>query len=230
VRINIGCGATPTDGWTNLDNSLTVRVARWPVLVRLLSKAKVLDEQSCEFAEVAIKGNIRYANASQHIPYADNSVEVIYSSHMIEHLDRSEAKAFLLEARRILRPGGRIRLAVPDLALLVQEYLETGDADQLIDRTHMSHGRPRGFSSRLKATIVGPRRHLWMYDGPSLSKLLVNSGFADARIMPAGVTSIENPGGLDLAERSRESVYVEAVCSFGEDAGNDVAERSRQRV
>lgn len=211
MRVNIGCGATPTGGWTNLDNSLTVRLARWPILVRLLSKAKILDGQSCEFAKVAIQRNIRYANASLHIPLADNSVEVIYSSHMIEHLDRREARAFLLEARRVLQPGGIIRLAVPDLALLVKEYLETGDADQLIDRTHMSHGRPRGLFSRLKAMLIGPRRHLWMYDGRSLSMLLSNAGFADARPMPVGTTSIENPEGLDLAERSRESVYVEAI-------------------
>jgi SAM-dependent methyltransferase len=211
VRVNIGCGATPTDGWTNLDNSFTVRVARWPMLVRVLSKLGIIDGQSREFAQVANRENIRFANASLHIPYADNSVEVVYSSHMVEHLDRQEARAFLLEVRRILQPGGIIRLAVPDLALLVKEYLETGDADQLIDRTHMSQGRARGPFPRLKAALIGPRRHLWMYDGRSLSMLLSNAGFIDASIMPAGTTSIEKPGHLDLAERARESVYVEAI-------------------
>jgi predicted SAM-dependent methyltransferase len=40
---------------------------------------------------------------------------------MIEHLDRREARSFLAEARRVLRPGGVLRLAAPDLSRLVDQ-------------------------------------------------------------------------------------------------------------
>jgi hypothetical protein len=50
-----------------------------------------------------------------------------------------------------------------------------------------------------------------MYDGESLTRLLRETGFADAAVVPAGSTSIADPGLLDLAERAAESVYVEAV-------------------
>jgi len=211
MRVNVGCGATPTDGWANLDNSFSIRAARWPLLIRMLSMARILDKQSCKFAEIANDKNIRFANVSLRIPYADNSVEVVYSSHMIEHLDRREAKAFLMEVRRILRPGGIVRLAAPDLAGLVKAYLATGNADQFIDRTHMSQERPRGVLARTKTVIIGSRGHMWMYDGPSLAALLCDAGFSDVSIVPAGTTKIGNPGSLDLAERAEESVYVEAV-------------------
>ena len=49
-----------------------------------------------------------------------------------------------------------------------------------------------------------------MYDGPSLLRLLTESGFSGARVVAAGETSIESPGPLDLREREDESVYVEA--------------------
>ena len=52
-----------------------------------------------------------------------------------------------------------------------------------------------------------------MYDGKSLTRLLSEAGFVDARVMPAGLTNIADPHGLDLAERAAESVYVEAVQS-----------------
>ena len=212
MRVNIGCGATPTDGWANMDNSFAIRVARWPLLVRALSGARILNRQSCEFAKIAHKNNIRFANASRRIPYDCNSVEVVYSSHMIEHLDRREARAFLLEVRRVLRPGGVVRLAAPDLARLARSYLATGNSDEFVYGTHMGQEAPRGIFPRLKTALTGPRHHLWMYDGRSLAKLLSDAGFADVSVMPPGRTNIVDPGSLDLAERSEESVYVEAIC------------------
>jgi predicted SAM-dependent methyltransferase len=211
VRVNVGCGATPTDGWVNLDNSFTVRVAQWPLLAQILLGTRILRGSSREFVKVANEKQIRFANASLRIPYADNSAEVVYSSHMIEHLDRREAQAFLLEVRRILRPAGIVRLAVPDLSRLVEDYLATGDADEFVTRTYMGQERPSGTFSRLKMAAIGPRNHLWMYDGHSLARRLRDAGFADVSIMPPGITNIADPGNLDLAERADESVYIEAV-------------------
>jgi predicted SAM-dependent methyltransferase len=130
---------------------------------------------------------------------------------MIEHLDQREAQAFLIEVRRILRPGGIVRLAAPDLKRLVKNYLITGDADEFIAGTHMGQARPTGMVARLRSALIGPRNHLWMYDGHSLSRLLCDAGFANVAIMPPGETSITDPGSLDLKERADESVYVEAA-------------------
>jgi hypothetical protein len=130
---------------------------------------------------------------------------------MIEHLDRGEAGAFLCEVRRILRPGGIVRLAAPDLGQLVRGYLASGDADAFIAGTHMGQDRPAGILLRVRRALAGPRNHLWMYDGDSLSRLLRTAGFADVAVMPPGETRISQSGHLDLTERADESVYVEAV-------------------
>jgi hypothetical protein len=63
----------------------------------------------------------------------------------------------------------------------------------------------------MKWVLIGPRHHLWMYDGNSLAKLMHEAGFADVAIMPAGKTNIADPGDLDLEERASESIYVEAI-------------------
>lgn len=211
VRVNVGCGASPTPGWLNFDNSLAVRAANWPLAIQLLRQARVLNEYSWEFVQVAKRKNVRFANATTRIPCPDNSADVVYSSHMIEHLDRREAQAFLLEVRRILQPGGIVRVAAPDLARFAEDYSTTGDADGFIAKTHMGLARPVGVLSRIKWGLIGPRHHLWMYDGPSLSKLISDAGFVDVMIMPAGKTNITDPGSLDLEERADESVYVEAA-------------------
>lgn len=129
---------------------------------------------------------------------------------MIEHLDRTEAQAFLSEVRRILIPGGIVRIAVPDLARLVEQYQATGDADEFIAKTRMGEPRSTGLVPRVRLALIGPRNHLWMYDGRSLSELLHKVGFADTCVMPPGKTNITDPGQLDLEERADESVYVEA--------------------
>lgn len=211
MKVNVGCGATPTNGWVNFDNSLTVRMARWPMVMRCLRGARVLSGQSSKLAMIANGQEVRFANGAVRIPCADKSVEMVYSSHMIEHLDRKEAQAFLLEVRRILMPGGIVRLVAPDLTKLVDDYLATGDADEFIAGMHMGQARPTGIVPRVRSVLIGPRNHLWMYDSRSLSRLLGNAGFVNVAVMPPGKTSITDPGSLDLEERAKESVYVEAV-------------------
>jgi predicted SAM-dependent methyltransferase len=209
TRLNIGCGATPTAGWTNYDNTLTLRLARVPLLVPLLARLGLVTDAQQAFARAA-RGRIRYADAVRRIPEPDASVDALYTSHMIEHLDRDDVRAFLAEARRVLAPGGVIRIAVPDLRYHVDRYVRDGDADGLVDRLYLSRPRARTWRQTLTRLAAGERQHQWMYDGPSLAALLASAGFVDARVLRAGETMIAEPGPLDLAERMPESVFVEA--------------------
>ena len=59
--------------------------------------------------------------------------------------------------------------------------------------------------------MIGYRQHQWMYDGKSLCNLLKNIGFRKVQIFKNGLTQISDPEGLDLNERSEQSVYVEGV-------------------
>lgn len=55
-------------------------------------------------------------------PLEDHVGEIVYSSHTLEHITDSAAKSFFREAYRILKPGGVIRLTMPDADLLVNAY------------------------------------------------------------------------------------------------------------
>jgi SAM-dependent methyltransferase len=211
IRVNVGCGLSPTPEWLNFDNSFSVRVAHWPVVPTMLARMGFFAAKSTELVEMARRGNVRFANAAARIPCATASVATVYSSHMIEHLDRGEARAFLAEVWRVLSPGGVVRIAAPDLSLLIREYGVTGDADEFVAGVHMGLSRPTGFRGWARWAVVGPRHHLWMYDGESLTRLLLAMGFKEAAIMPPGSTMIADPGQLNLSERVSESVYVEAV-------------------
>jgi predicted SAM-dependent methyltransferase len=180
------------------------------LLVRALAASGVLSQRQQNFARVAAQAGIEWADVTRHIPAPNDSVEVIYSSHMLEHLDRAAARAFLLEVRRVLVPGGVLRLAVPDLALLVESYASSGDGDAFITDTLLTRPHPRTALAKLRWVIVGDRGHAWMYDSRSLVALVTALDFDAVQAVPAGVTGIADPGELDLREQEGQSLYVEA--------------------
>ncbi|MEC7626757.1 MAG: methyltransferase domain-containing protein [Verrucomicrobiota bacterium] len=59
----------------------------------------------------------------QPLPFDDHSFDVLYSSHFLEHLGDPEARSFLRECMRVLKPGGILRLVVPNLEDIARDYL-----------------------------------------------------------------------------------------------------------
>ncbi|WP_413432513.1 class I SAM-dependent methyltransferase [Crateriforma spongiae] len=79
------------------------------------------------------------------LPFSDDSFDGIYSSHVLEHLTPASADAMLAECRRVLRPGGVLRIVVPDLEGITREYLHalekaaaTGDDRSLANHQWMT--------------------------------------------------------------------------------------------
>lgn len=137
-------------------------------------------------------------------------MDTIYSSHMLEHLDRAEAQSFLAECRRVLRPGGILRLAVPDLRNAAYQYLRLSDADGFLRHLQFDLDKPRGPAARLRRMLTGGRGHHWMYDRDSLLALVEGAGFVEVELVGEGRTGIADPGGLDLNEREADSFCLEA--------------------
>src|ERR1051326_6922785 len=114
MRLNVGCGDVPIPGWTNLDNSLSIRLAKWPAwLTRLLHAIGLVTDAQSRKIEPARPHGIVPAPGTR-LPYPPESAETIYSCHMLEHLHPSQAREFLAEARRVLRRDGVLRIVVPD--------------------------------------------------------------------------------------------------------------------
>jgi len=66
--------------------------------------------------------NVISHNLLSGIPFKENEIDVIYHSHVLEHFSQHDAFIFLTECFRVLKPGGIIRIAVPDLEQIVNEY------------------------------------------------------------------------------------------------------------
>ena len=62
-------------------------------------------------------------NLKHGIPFPDDSFNVVYHSHILEHFPKTEAEPFIKECYRVLRPQGILRVVVPDLEQIAKMYL-----------------------------------------------------------------------------------------------------------
>jgi len=57
------------------------------------------------------------------LPFPTASCEAVYAAHVLEHLAVGEARRLVAEIHRVLRPGGVVRIVVPDLENIARAYL-----------------------------------------------------------------------------------------------------------
>lgn len=72
---------------------------------------------------VSYAPQVRAYDLSSGIPLETNSCDAVYHSHVLEHFSRAAGEAFIQECFRVLKPGGILRVVVPDLEVLAKQYL-----------------------------------------------------------------------------------------------------------
>lgn len=236
--LNLGCGYQTSARCTNIDWSLPVRL-KGSAAGRLVAPLVVTGERRVAYD--AMSDDVLRHDLRKGIPFPNGSVEGVYHSHLLEHLDRDAVPGFLAEVRRVLRPGGVHRIVVPDLERDAREYLASLDraaAGEIGPRDHeesihvlveqMVRKEAYGTSQRtgarrwMERTLLGDARkrgetHQWMWDRVSLPAALLDAGFSTAGVVDYRTSAIEDWPGflLDQDESGQEyrpgSLYVEAV-------------------
>ena len=119
--------------------------------------------------------HIDYRSGIERLPmFADETADLIYCCHAFQYFDRVEAPAVLGEWKRVLTPGGVLRLAVPDFEALLPVYRTTGDLHQILGPLY---GRIVVRTAEGTAVLY----HRTAYDYPSLERLLREAGFRSVR-------------------------------------------------
>lgn len=224
--LNLGCGTTTHAEWNNVDFSVYTRLRQQPGAAKLLHRAGVLSEQRWERLS-ALDPAIVSWDLRRGVPFADDTFDVVYHSHLLEHIPRDGSCELVVECHRVLAPGGVLRVVVPDLEHLATSYLDAvrrldagdgtawTDYDRTVDGMFEQMVRTEGVGTAQQPTVVrvaerlirgGPNRigelHRWMYDRHTLERLLDGAGFVDVTLHRHDTSQIPSWDRFGLDRRS----------------------------
>jgi predicted SAM-dependent methyltransferase len=147
------------------------------------------------------------------LPVEPDSARAIYTEHFLEHLDRyDEAPRFLAACLQALRPGGVLRIAVPDAERYLRAYCSPGWEEMISFSPLAPAGEQQ--AKALKMDVVNHHfrqgyEHKWSYDYEALAALIRDAGFK--RVLRSEYnTSTMSELRIDSPQRRSESLYVEA--------------------
>lgn len=142
------------------------------------------------------------------LPFSADSARLIFSEHFLDHLEfPTVAGRFLSECRRILEPGGRLRVVLHDTEILARRFVAR-DAEffRIAANADMPPGEALNHLFRFHGF------HQFLYDFDTLAALLSRCGFS--RVIRSSFRGSEIPElnlDLDYPDRAIQSLYVEAV-------------------
>ena len=124
-------------------------------------------------------------------PLPDESIDYIFHEHLIEHMSYEQGQFMLRECRRVLRKGGRIRVATPDFATLISLYGSRPDSSQAryteeYIRCHsvVWCADLAGVKDNREVFVINHGFRAWghqfIYDYSTLKSALLEAGFANA--------------------------------------------------
>lgn len=159
-RLQLGSGANPYPGWLNTD------------------VANYKDDP-----------NVVYMDATKRFPLPDAAFESVFSEHMIEHVTYTQGQHVLRECFRVLRPGGRIRIATPSLDRLRELYGDRSELQERYIQWSVDTFQPHA-DAYLPGFVVNNMfwnfAHRFLYDAETLRHALTRVGFADIQEYPIG--------------------------------------------
>jgi predicted SAM-dependent methyltransferase len=144
------------------------------------------------------------------IPADDNTLDLVYHSHMLEHLTYQEGIVFIAECLRVLKPGGTMRILVPDLELWINAY--TNNNTFFFNQYRNYGGIDKEIYVTKAAVFMGMlhnHEHRCGYDYESLKWLVEHVGFSDVNRTLYALGSVED---LDVIEPMDALKIMESLC------------------
>ena len=140
------------------------------------------------------------------LPLDDDTFDYAVSIHALPELPLDAQVPALAELRRVLKPAGVLRLALPDLLKGVDAY-RRGERDYFL----VPDEDARSIGAKLVTQLLwyGYSKTLFVPD--FVEELLLRAGFAAVHHVGFRETASEHRGITELDNRERESLFVEAV-------------------
>jgi len=152
-----------------------------------------------------------YLDVRKPFPFEPATFSRVYSEHMIEHLIPSHAALMLSECWRVLQPGGRLRVATPNLVFLIDLY---GADNSPLQRRYLEWAANRAGLPTDHAEgnyiinhFVRAWGHRFIYDERSLRHAFEQAGFGEIMAWRPGESSSDDLRGLENLRQMPAEFY-----------------------
>src|SRR3989442_7962506 len=115
VCLNVGCGLSVGQNWVNIDASYSLLLSRIPAMGKIIAKA---------FTFPPWPKSIMYGDIVRGLKIPKSSCQLIFASHVVQHLSERDALCALGSIYPYLSPAGVFRGTVPDLERYERQTLE----------------------------------------------------------------------------------------------------------
>lgn len=148
--------------------------------------------------------SVVWLDAAAPYPFPAESLDRVFSEHVIEHLPLAQGRRMLAECHRVLRPGGRIRIATPDLQFLIDltrpEQTEVQQRYLAWTAEHVLH-TAEATVAMVVNNYVRDWGHCFIYDRETLALALTQAGFVDVVACEVGESEDPDLRGLENEAR-----------------------------
>jgi predicted SAM-dependent methyltransferase len=196
LKLHLGAFDCSVPGWINTDITPHMWIARIPFAASLLRRIGKITEDRYQAHRSGRFRGLRYLDLTRPLPFPNDTVAAVFSSHVFEHLFSDEAERLVREIHRVLVEGGVCRVVVPDLDQIVRSY------------------DPRNPKTFLKAMFEVEQRsdvknaHHWGYTGLSLIGLFERAGFSQCYVTEFGKGTCPD---IDKLDNRPGSIFFEAI-------------------
>jgi predicted SAM-dependent methyltransferase len=143
-----------------------------------------------------------FLDATKPFPFDCGTFDYIYCEHMIEHISWQNGQTMLCECNRVLKPGGVMRIATPDLAVILGLYSTTLSEEQKHYIDWMVRRELPEVSTHKAAFVINNTFRNWghqfVYDGNLMTLALERCGFTDIRRCAYGESNDEHLRGIEM--------------------------------
>jgi predicted SAM-dependent methyltransferase len=163
-----------------------------------------------------------YLDATASWPQSRAGISRIFADNVIEHFDLTRGRQFLRNAHAALLPGGRIRIATPDVGRAVDLYLANDENTQRHLARQRAHGyRDVAYPVDVLRTMIAGAGHAdgYLYDEAALRTELLAAGFTEIVRMNAGESNDPDFRGLEARIGETELATTLVLEATGTPAG-----------
>lgn len=158
----------------------------------------------CNVDVAKLNNEVQYVNALKRMPFESEAFQYVFSEHFIEHLPFADGVRFFREAHRVLKRGGVLRTATPDLDFLYElRNIDSDPKRRYVDyiSKNFAPEQPKSYVTCANMAFYG-WGHRFIWNAAFMEEVLKGMGFGEFRVLKPSQSDVPDLRNLEQHGKS----------------------------